>query len=320
MNQRIPRGRGAAPAARGASAGWGVLVVLLAAFVLGGPVCGKGNDKGNGNAPADGGTGKQKDKGVKQKDKGPGWDGALDGGAPDAPGQVDLLPALEGPLPFDLLPRPDAPAADQTAPDQQVPDLLPPDHALPDQMAPDHALPDQMVPDQMLPDQMLPDQLVPDQLVPDQLLPDQMLPDLLQPDIAPATACALSWTSYAQNSSSGAFGQVSGYCCGTRYRVEAGDNLTVKGVARDCSGAPAPSAPVTVTVTVDTGQSKSATVRSDGSGAFSAVIKVPYATGTHTWKLGTRCHQYNLGTVKITSGSASWTDDIYVFQYSYYCP
>jgi hypothetical protein len=96
--------------------------------------------------------------------------------------------------------------------------------------------------------------------------------------------------------------------------------MTTNGRVTDCSGNPVPNASVTLTVTVDDGQTRTATVTSDSGGNFSATVRLPYSNGTRHWKLGTRCHEYNLGTVKVTSGSASWTDPIYIFQYTYYCP
>ena len=116
------------------------------------------------------------------------------------------------------------------------------------------------------------------------------------------------------------FNKVSGYCCGTRWRLEAGRSVTVSGLATGCNAAPAAGAKVTVTVSVDTGQSKSATVTAGPAGLFSATVTVPYANPTQQWKLGYNCHKYNLGSVKLTAGSASWSDPIYVFQYGVYCP
>ena len=128
------------------------------------------------------------------------------------------------------------------------------------------------------------------------------------------------WSGYSQSSPKGVFNKISGYCCGTRWRLEAGRSVTIKGVATSCAGAPLPGAKVTATVSVDTGQSKSATVTAGPGGAFSATVTVPYANPTQQWKLGYNCHKYNLGSVKLTAGSASWSDPIYVFQYGVYCP
>jgi len=111
------------------------------------------------------------------------------------------------------------------------------------------------------------------------------------------------------------------YNQGPRRRINNGNDLTVIGVAFNGSIV-ARYAYITVTIKNNDWlahtdlSSNSVTVRTDSQGNFTATVRAPQAAGFDSYLVMTNptiWHAYDLGELIVSSGTARYREDIYIF-------